>query len=354
MNRTIYFLFFTFFYLKNLFAFSKNSSKTCKILSLEGGGDKGAYQAGVIKAFVDNLPPEVIQYDIYSGISVGSLNSAGLAFFKKGEEKNASDFLLNTWRNISSYKNIYQNYNSLGLLYSFFFERGLYDTTPLKGLLSDIIRSHNVSRNFTFGMSNIGTGLFEVFTDLHLKNLTKDDEILAILSSSAIPVLFPSVVFKNKTYVDGGLSIAVDLFSGISICRNFGYADEDIIVDIILLTNSSIPYEYPNITSIYSGLRAIDIIYNDAWDKNLDEISHVFPNVNVRYVVTPNGQIESGRFPINFFPEEIESMIQRGINDGINVISKGEGTVFKELRESYLEKKYKRYFDKPQAKKFLS
>lgn len=353
MNRIIYILCLTVFLFKNLII-SKNASERCKILALEGGGEKGAYQAGVLKAFVENLPPEEIQYDIYSGISVGSLNSAALSFFKKGDEKNASDFLLKTWRNISSYKDVYQNYNSLGVFYSFFFERGIYDTTPLKNLITDIIMSHNVSRNFTFGMSNLESGQFEIFTDLHLKNLSKKDEILAILSSSAMPSLFPPIIFKNKTYVDGGLFTMVDLTSGISICRNFGFTDENIIIDIVMLDNNTIPYDNNNLTTVYSGLRAVDIIYKEIFNRNLDEIAHIFPNVKIRYLVIPSAKLSSGPFPINFIPEELENMIQLGIKDAINVINKGEGTVFNEVRDQYLETKYKRYFVRPKAKGFLS
>lgn len=36
------------------------SAKKCRALVLEGGGDKGSYEVGVLKAFVDNLPPEEV------------------------------------------------------------------------------------------------------------------------------------------------------------------------------------------------------------------------------------------------------------------------------------------------------
>lgn len=40
---------------------------------MEGGADLGAYEAGVIQAFIENLPAEEVAWDLFSGISVGSI-----------------------------------------------------------------------------------------------------------------------------------------------------------------------------------------------------------------------------------------------------------------------------------------
>jgi NTE family protein len=61
--------------------------------SLRGGGDKGAYQAGVIKGLIDNLPSNKTDYDLVTGISVGSINAAAFSVFEIGKEKEAADFL---------------------------------------------------------------------------------------------------------------------------------------------------------------------------------------------------------------------------------------------------------------------
>lgn len=57
------------------------------------GGVKGAYEVGALKGLIDNLAAQDTAYDIVSGVSVGSINSAALSLFKKGEEKEAVDFL---------------------------------------------------------------------------------------------------------------------------------------------------------------------------------------------------------------------------------------------------------------------
>jgi predicted patatin/cPLA2 family phospholipase len=344
----------TLFLINILYILSKNSSKKCRILSLQGGGDRGAYQVGAFKALVDNLPGEEIQYDIYSGISVGSMNSAVLSFFKKGEEKNASDLLLKNWRNITSYKDIYRNYNFLGILYSFFNEKGLYDTSPLKSLLSNLLENHEIQRNITIGMTNLNTGKYEVFSNQINKNMSKQDELLAILSSSAIPVTFPHILFNNNSYVDGNIGSKVDTTSGISICRDLGYADEDIIMDIIMLSIRQIPKIEPKLNPLSSALRAFEILFNDIFIRELDELSHVFPNVKIRYVITPTRTLASGNIPIYFQPDQIENMIQQGYNEAVEVIKKGEGESFRKMRKMYVKSKYEKMYGTVRSKKFLS
>ena len=79
----------------------------CRVLALEGGGDRGAYHAGAFDALVELLPPNEVTYDIVTGISAGSLNAVAISFFEKGDEKRARDFLNNVWKTIKQ-ENIYK------------------------------------------------------------------------------------------------------------------------------------------------------------------------------------------------------------------------------------------------------
>lgn len=45
----------------------------CRVLALRGGGVHGSFEIGVLKAFVENLDPIDVQYDIVSGVSIGAL-----------------------------------------------------------------------------------------------------------------------------------------------------------------------------------------------------------------------------------------------------------------------------------------
>ena len=65
----------------------------CRILSLRGGGVHGAFEVGVLKAIVDNMPPQEVMYDYVGGVSVGALNASILASFAPGEEKEAVEVM---------------------------------------------------------------------------------------------------------------------------------------------------------------------------------------------------------------------------------------------------------------------
>lgn len=53
---------------------------------MRGGGTRGAYEVGVLKGFLDHLPPEELQYDVVVGVSIGAINSAVFALYDKGNE----------------------------------------------------------------------------------------------------------------------------------------------------------------------------------------------------------------------------------------------------------------------------
>ena len=61
----------------------------CRILSLRGGGIHGAWEAGVLKGMLENMPDGSMEYDYISGVSVGALAASVFATFPKGEEKEA-------------------------------------------------------------------------------------------------------------------------------------------------------------------------------------------------------------------------------------------------------------------------
>jgi len=76
--------------------------KMCRILSMSGGGSKGAYEAGALHSIFHTLEAPQGEYDVVSGVSVGAINSATLALFGKGEEKALGDFILGMWQNLTN------------------------------------------------------------------------------------------------------------------------------------------------------------------------------------------------------------------------------------------------------------
>jgi len=73
------------------------SSQSCYALAIEGGGDLGAYEAGVIQGLIQNLPGNEVEWDIIAGISVGSILAAGMGQFPKGQEATMVEWIISLW-----------------------------------------------------------------------------------------------------------------------------------------------------------------------------------------------------------------------------------------------------------------
>jgi predicted acylesterase/phospholipase RssA len=106
----------------------------CYALALEGGGDRGAYQAGALYEIIMNHGDESVQYDVISGVGVGSINGAYLAQFAKGDEAKGAQALVNLWRGITQDK-VFKSWGWGGIVRGLLFETGIYNTAPLKKLL---------------------------------------------------------------------------------------------------------------------------------------------------------------------------------------------------------------------------
>lgn len=203
-------------------------------LYLAGGGARGAYQAGVLKAISQILQTKVMPFKLISGVSVGSINAAILAEnadnFASGVQK-----LEDLWQNIHCDNIFYaKNYDLSKSIFrnlSHFFVRGprpthLLETIPLHLFL-------NTHINFDLIKTNIEKVLFETleiithcyetqqtisfyqhthanFEDWHYprhlsrpSNLTLDH----IMASSSLPLFFPPVKIDDMHYGDGSMGL---------------------------------------------------------------------------------------------------------------------------------------------------
>ena len=99
-------------------------------LYLAGGGARGAYQAGVLKAISHILQKKTLPFSMISGVSVGSINAAILA-------QHADDFpegvkqLEHLWRDI----HCHQIFSASNYELSKSVVRNYYQTTPNRSFI---------------------------------------------------------------------------------------------------------------------------------------------------------------------------------------------------------------------------
>lgn len=209
-----------------------------KALYLAGGGARGAYQAGVLKAIGHILQVKTLPFSSVTGVSVGSVNAAILA-------ENADDFpgaldkLETIWGEIhcgniykaSNYelsKSVMRNLSTLMIKQE---QAGhLLDTTPLREFLNELIVFDRIEQN----ISNNHINSFEVigccyethqtisfynnhhseFEDWssprHISQRTKI-AVDHVLASGALPLFFPPVHIDGLHYGDGSMGLVSPL-----------------------------------------------------------------------------------------------------------------------------------------------
>ena len=328
------------FLIINFLTFTKSGpNNKCYVLALEGGGDRGSYQAGVIKGLIDNLPTEKSQYDVVTGISVGAINAAGLSNFQIGKEKDAGNFLVEMWRTLKGYYSIFENWK-FGPIQGLLNETGLFNTKPLKNLLSGILSSDKIQRKIIIGATKLENGTYHTWDEIYLKKST-ETFISAILASSAVPILFPNIVMNNSSYVDGGVKHNLDISSGINKCFDMGYTVDKIVLDIILCFSkySLSEIDGKDLHPYQALFRVLDIFLSDISFNEIENIFLNFPKIDMRYLIYPTKNLPFSILPITFSPVDIETMIEIGISDAKDAIKKGENVNFINMLWDYREQR---------------
>jgi NTE family protein len=158
-------------------------------LSFSGGGSFGAVEIGILKRLMEL---ENKNYDLYTGISAGALNAGFLSYFDN----------LKTGLNLA--ENLYSNLNNK-MIYDLLPPTGisLLNTQPLFKTLSRILHSMpgKPKIHTVIGATNLYSGNLDIYNFEDNDDLNK---VLLLMSSSAIPGLFPPIEYNNQLYADGG------------------------------------------------------------------------------------------------------------------------------------------------------
>jgi NTE family protein len=205
-------------------------------LVLSGGGARGAYQVGVIRAIATLLEEWKIEhpFSIYSGVSAGAISAAYLAS-QCDDFSRASKGLVDLWSKLTSDQIFRTDALSLGKIglqwmgeLSFGSlgnnagsTRALLDTSPLKKLIDDNLDFPRLARNFDHKLLKALAVTALDYKDSTAVTFVQGDESLPdwqkprkvsekatiktdhIMASSAIPLLFPPVQVDSRFFGDG-------------------------------------------------------------------------------------------------------------------------------------------------------
>lgn len=209
-----------------------------KAIYLAGGGARGAYQAGVIKAINTILGVKKCPFEVISGVSVGSINAAILA-------ENCNDFpaavdkLETLWQeitcskifNTSNYELGKSVFRNLGHLLVKQRQSGhLLNTLPLHDFINSNINFDEIERNILSGdleSMEVISNCYETHQTVSFYQHRDPDfedwqyprhisertpiKLEHILASSALPLFFPTTTIDGLHYGDGSMGLVAPL-----------------------------------------------------------------------------------------------------------------------------------------------
>jgi NTE family protein len=157
-------------------------------LSFSGGGSFGAVEIGIAKKIMEQNGGK--QFDLYTGISAGALNAGFLSYFK-----NIGDGIRVAERIYTSINNrmVYKLLPTTGV--------SVLNTEPLFNTLNAVISRMPGEPvvHTLIGATNLYSGNLDVYAFE-----STEDKVHLLMSSSAIPGLFPPIDFNDSMYADGG------------------------------------------------------------------------------------------------------------------------------------------------------
>ena len=209
-------------------------------LSFSGGGSFGAVEIGILKYLMHHNPK---QFNLYTGISAGALNAGVLSYYSNINEgiKKAEDI----YSSINT-RMIYKPFPLTG--------RSLVNTKPLFNTLSSIIETmpNQPIIPTLIGATNLYSGKMDVYSFEEQNDI---DKVSLLMSSSAIPCMFPPVDFNHQLYADGS-TLSNEL---IQVAHDSNYLNITFITPY-----DDLEYDYTPIMTLKDMLcRTIKIIINN-------------------------------------------------------------------------------------------
>lgn len=282
----------------------------------------GSYEIGVLNALVDNLPPEELRYDYVGGVSIGAVNASIFSLYDKGNEKEAARFLHELWSGRSTSE--FFHFRDWWPIKAFS-ESSVADNGPFRDILDGIFGTKHFKRKLSIMSSDLNTGQTIIFDE----TMSHDERIDSIISSTTVPLAFPTVHKDDMVLVDGSLFATISIGDPIERCREEVENDSDIIVDVItcyqdLHDIKLWTYEDLKWMNAYSLYERRKEIYNYYYYKeDLVRMTRGFHEIDFRFIVVPSEPLAAGGMvPINATKEDIQAEIALGYTDGKAIAKK--------------------------------
>jgi len=211
---------------------------SCNILALSGGGVFASFEAGVIGYLAERNHT----WDLLTGVSAGGINAGFISSIPSGEEKN----------HVNQFKQLWTSLKNDDIYTDSYFLNGMsiYDNAPLKKTFDKVYGNIEPIRPVKISATSLKKGLTEIFTE---DDIRKYGFTNVLMSSTAIPLLFPPYQFNDDIFVDGGLTSNLLVNEGIDFCLD-NFPNENVYIDVIVCgvkirEDTSLQYHFKEIVN---------------------------------------------------------------------------------------------------------
>ncbi len=176
-----------------------------RVLILSGGTLAGAWQAGVLQRLIVD---EKRDFDYMVGVSVGAIATAILAQSKKdtGEIIDYCEDYIGIWENMKSSDDMFKK--RMFPFLQFMCRRSLFNNNNLRKTIHREINTQHIiesERIVRVGAVEMESGLYKTFGPIGDDGRINTKFHDAIIASTSMPIIFPSVTIGKKSYIDGGI-----------------------------------------------------------------------------------------------------------------------------------------------------
>jgi NTE family protein len=278
----------------------QDTPSKCTALILPGGGARGAYQVGVLRAIGELRADETNPFPVICGTSAGAINAAVLAShaheFLTGVERLEQFwrsmhceriYRTDAWTVLKSGLRFATTLLSGGLIRTN--PRAFLDNTPLRGFLQKTLRLEGIQtaleQDALRGVAITASGYTCASAISYFQAREGIDnwersrrrgqatrlEVSHLLASAALPILFPAELIGNEYFGDGGMRMVAPLSPAIHLGANkilvIGTRDEK--PDLPPVS----PTEYPSAGEI--GGYLMDTIFMDTLNADLARLKRI-------------------------------------------------------------------------------
>ena len=277
-----------------------NTQSKCTALILPGGGARGAYQVGVLKAISELMVADVNPFPVICGTSAGSINAAVLASHAH-EFSIGVDRLEQFWRSMFCarvYRTDAWSVFKSGMRFALTFlsggliktdPRAFLDNMPLRKFLENHLQLEGIQTALDLGAlrgvavtasgytSAAATSYFQAQDNIdewqrtRRRGLASTLNVSHLLASAALPILFPAERIGNEYFGDGGMRMVAPLSPAIHLGANrimvIGTRDEKPDLP------PEGPTEYPTAGEI--GGYLMDTIFMDTLNADLSRMRRI-------------------------------------------------------------------------------